>query len=97
MSEKNDAYLFVLDRGFVLVGRPRPQTPGNYEDYLFFTLDDCAVVRRWGTTKGIGQLAAEGPLSATVLDREPDGTLVNRLTIFRQIPCNAAKWDKWPK
>lgn len=32
------------------------------------TLTDAKVIRRWGTTQGLGQLAKKGPQTNTVLD-----------------------------
>ena len=37
------------------------------------TLKDAAVVRAWGTTKGLGEIALNGPTSSTKLD--PCGTV----------------------
>jgi hypothetical protein len=31
-------------------------------------LSNASCIRRWGTTKGIGQLAIDGPQSDTILD-----------------------------
>lgn len=83
--------LFVLDRGWVLVGKVVA------EDWLTCTLDRCATVRRWGTSKGLGELAAKGPLPETVLDPEPDGVMVYKLKIQRAIPCDEKAWAKYGK
>ena len=93
MAVKAQMFIWVMDRGFVLVGRPREQRPGD--DYLALTLDDCATVRRWGTTRGLGQLAAEGPQPTSVLDPEPDGTQISRHYLLRRIPCTSRAWDSW--
>jgi hypothetical protein len=94
VKEKRPLYIYVCERGFVLVGRPRPQLPGDHA--LFLTLDDVAVVRRWGTTRGLGQLAQEGPQATTVFDREPDGVEQSLTSIYRRIPCNPSAWGRWP-
>lgn len=86
-------YIFVMERGFVLVGRPDPEQ----RDGLFVKLQDCAVIRRWGTTKGLGQLAKEGPQTNTILEPEPSGTEIKATAIYRRIPCNDTKWKGWPK
>jgi hypothetical protein len=83
--------ILVMDRGFVLVGRCRLDP----DDYLSLLVDDCCTVRRWGTTEGLGQLAREGPLPETVLDPEGDGVRVNRLYVYRCIPCSEKGWSQW--
>ena len=54
--------IVVLDRGFVYVG------------YVTLENDWCIIrearnIRYWGTSRGVGQLALEGPQSNTKLDR----------------------------
>lgn len=63
---KNTKKIVVLQRGWVVVGdvKTGPET---------VTVSDASVIRRWGTTKGLGQLAATGPTKDTVLD--PAGTV----------------------
>jgi hypothetical protein len=87
---ENEVKIFVCERGWVLVGRPKPS-----RDALVVILDDCCTVRRWGTTKGLGELAANGPLRETVLDYEGDGVELNRLIIYRAIPCSEEAWRSW--
>lgn len=72
MSDTDPAIrLLVLDRGHVLVGRSvPPDTVG-----LWLAVTDVRVVRRWGTTEGLGQLAA-GPTADTVLDARMDRVTV---------------------
>lgn len=91
---KSQPFIYVCDRGFVLVGRPREQKRGDDARFIYF--DDFAVVRSWGTSEGLGELADKGPLPNTKLDREPDGTAVATSTFFRIIPCNGKAWEKWP-
>lgn len=52
----------VLDRGWVFVGRLDNKVEGGIR------LSNAACIRRWGTTKGVGELALHGPQSSTVLD-----------------------------
>jgi hypothetical protein len=58
--------IVVLQRGWVAVGN-------LWSDGDGLRLEEASVIRRWGTTKGLGQLAFEGPTKSTVLD--PAGTL----------------------
>jgi len=54
--------IVVLQRGWVVVGTPQKAPAGEIH------LTDASVIRRWGTTKGLGQLAREGKQPNTVLD-----------------------------
>jgi len=86
-------YIYVCHRGWVYVGRPRQSGP----DALFIVLDDFAVVRQWGTTQGLGQLAREGPRPETKFDPEPNGTEIAVTDIKRRIPTIPESWRGWPK
>lgn len=58
--------IVIAQRGWVFVGR--------YEqDGDNVTLHQASVVRTWGTTKGLGELALTGKTSKTVCD--PAGTV----------------------
>jgi len=74
----------VLDRGWVLVG----QLEKDGDEYL---LINGNVIRRWGTTEGLGELAIKGPLSETKLDKVP---LVkfNKSQLIFTISCDESKW-----
>jgi len=60
--------IVIAQRGFVFVG-----TVSEEEGML--VLRDAAVIRRWGTSKGLGQLALEGKQKDTVLDACGEVTL----------------------
>lgn len=51
----------VLDRGFVYVGKVE-------HDGEWCVITDARNVRYWGTERGLGQLALEGPTDKTRLD-----------------------------
>jgi hypothetical protein len=55
-----DPQIVVLDRGFVYVGKVQ------IEDQ-FVRIQNARMIRRWGTTKGLGELIG-GPTKDTVLD-----------------------------
>lgn len=79
-----DPQIVVLDRGFVYAGRVEI-TDG------FVTISRAKCVRRWGTSKGLGELAAEGPKSRTTLDEA--GTVTAPISaLVHLIACNAAVW-----
>lgn len=54
-------YIVIGNRGNVVVGDLVIRGGTGY-------LSNASVIRRWGTTKGLGQLALEGKQGATVLD-----------------------------
>jgi hypothetical protein len=59
-------------------------------------LEDAAIIRIWGTTEGLGQLAYKGPIEgSTILDPEPEGTKLRVTACERIIPCDEIAWDKW--
>jgi hypothetical protein len=78
--------IVVLQRGWVVVGRVAEESDKELR------LEKSSVIRRWGTTKGLGELAANGPTNNTVLD--PCGTVrAHPLTVVMQIDCVEGKWD----
>jgi len=78
--------LLVLQRGWVLVGRYSQS--GEY-----VSLENAAVIRRWGTTKGLGQIAAGGPTSSTELDSCPP-IKAHVLTVVMEMDCDEEKWSQ---
>lgn len=78
-------HIVILQRGWVMVGKL--QKKGEY-----FKLLNGSVIRRWGTSSGLGQLAKEGKQSETVLEPTPE-TSFHELTMIGAIKCVAAKWE----
>ena len=76
--------IVILDRGFVYVG--------DFAcDGDWVVISNASCVRRWGTTKGLGELAASGPLSKTVLD--PAGVVRAPVrAVIGTIDCEPSKW-----
>ena len=58
--------IVVLDRGFVYVGE-------TMHDGEWCIIRNAVNIRYWGTKRGLGQLALEGPTPETILD--PVGTV----------------------
>lgn len=54
-------------------------------------LTGAQVVRRWGTSEGLNELAQKGPLASTKLDAKAD-LMVSQKAIIAVIPSEAAKW-----
>jgi len=77
--------IVVLQRGWVMVGRWS-------QDGDNCALDNAHVIRIWGTTKGLGEIATNGPTSKTVLD--PAGRVTfHVMTTVVTLDCNEAKWS----
>jgi len=86
MSEYN---IIIAERGWVYVGRTRREA-----DQL--VIEDCQNIRRWGTTKGLGEIALNGPTPDAVLDHY--GVVrVHVLAVCGQIDCNDEVWLKLRK
>jgi hypothetical protein len=75
----------ILDRGWVFIGRAT-----EIDSVTGITLTNAACIRYWGTTKGIGQLALNGPQSSTKLDEA--GTL----SFPHHIALIDADESQWP-
>lgn len=74
----------ILDRGWVFIGRA-------IETSYTVRLENADCVRRWGTTKGIGELALGGLRRDTKLD--PAGTLtVPRTSVIALIDASESSW-----
>lgn len=56
--------IVIAQRGWIFVG---DVTRAENE----VVIENAAVVRRWGTTRGLGQIASEGPTPSTILDPCP--------------------------
>lgn len=80
----NDIKIVVLQRGWVVVGKYAKE---GHE----VIITDASVIRRWGTTKGLGEIAENGKTSSTVLDK--CGTVrAHEQTVVMSIDCNQDKW-----
>ena len=76
--------IVILQRGWIVVGKVFRQ---GYN----VTIEKASVIRRWGTTKGLGELAENGPLDNTKLDFA--GTIhCHILTIVAEIECKETSW-----
>ena len=83
-SQTPDLKIIILDRGFVLVGHAHIN--GDWVE-----MTKASIIRRWGTSRGLGELAANGPLSGTKLD--PIGTVRSPLrALIGLVDCEAASW-----
>jgi hypothetical protein len=76
--------IVVADRGFVYVGKVR-------HDDSFCIVENAKNVRRWGTKKGLGELALEGPKAETVLD-EVGTVRIPARAVISIIDIESSKW-----
>lgn len=75
--------IVVVEAGWVLMGEYIAAKGGKPAH-----MTDAAVIRRWGTTAGLGQIALTGPTNETILD--PCGMVVfdNPQAILFVIKCS---------
>lgn len=83
---QGETKIVVLQRGWVVVGRME-------KDSTLCKLHNASVIRNWGTTKGLGELAANGPLSSTKLDPCNGVVEFDYLTVVLTIAVNEEKWQ----
>ncbi len=83
--KNSDIKIVVLQRGWVMIGRYSKQ-----EDIC--TLENAYVIRQWGTTKGLGELALEGKQTSTKLDKAGHVEF-HVLTVVATVNCDDTKWD----
>lgn len=76
--------IVVLQRGWVVVGKMMKE--GNA-----CTLHDASVIRYWGTTGGLPELAEKGPLEKTKLEKSPHPIRFHYLTSIMTQECSK-KW-----
>ena len=77
----------ALTNRFVYIGDVQP-----LEDGVVVILQPWNI-RRWGTTRGLGQLALDGPTKDTILDRV--GTVrVPYHSLILLLDCEIKPWQK---
>ena len=81
-----DIKIVILQRGWVMVGR----FERNGSDCK---LHSASVIRVWGTTKGLGEIADNGPNSDTKLDKCYGLVQFDYLTVVALIDVRREKWE----
>ena len=76
--------IVILNRGWVVVGDYSEKGDECY-------LTNASVIRVWGTTKGLGELAEKGPLTNTKLDPCPNVTF-HKLTMVARMDVLEENW-----
>jgi hypothetical protein len=79
--------IVVLPNGFVAVGIFKKT--GD-----LVTMDRSSIIRKWGTTRGLGEIALNGPTEKTVLDYIGVLCTSYKAVIFT-ITCNIFEWRKF--
>ena len=77
--------IVILQRGWVMVGR-LSKTGSDC------TLHNASIIRTWGTTKGLGEIAQGGPTSSTKLDKCNGVVEFDSLTMVCSITCRESSW-----
>lgn len=78
--------IIVAQRGWVVVGDVKSEG-----DEL--VIENASVIRRWGTSNGLPQLANEGPLENTVLDKSDYPIRIHPLSVVMKLDVNPEKWN----
>lgn len=82
-------WIVVAQRGWVCVGE-------IYHKGSQVSVKNSSIIRRWGTTKGLGEIAKDGPTDKTVLD--PSGLIsIHELAIVMMMGCDQEKWKPYIK
>ena len=84
-TDKGDIKIVVLQRGWVMVGL----FERNGSECK---LHKASVIRNWGTTKGLGEIAFGGPTRSTKIDPTNGVVEFDYLTVVATIACNESKW-----
>lgn len=79
--------IVILQRGWVMVGK----LERNGSECK---LHNASVVRSWGTSKGLGEIAKGGPTSSTKLDPCYGVVEFDYLTVVASIACEESAWAK---
>jgi hypothetical protein len=77
--------IVIAQRGWVFIGDVT-------RDGDQVQIDKASVVRRWGTTKGLGEIAANGPTKDTQLDPCPT-VRMHALAVVASIDCAEEAWN----
>lgn len=77
--------IVILQRGWVFIGR-------YSEDGDQCFLDNAYLIRRWGTTNGLGELALEGKKANTKLDKA-GRVEFHRLTVVATLNAKEELWN----
>jgi hypothetical protein len=72
--------IVVIREHWVLIGDVVPSKTKATDDLI--RLSDASVIRVWGTSAGLGQIALDGPTPNTVLDPCGDVAVARQSVLF---------------
>lgn len=81
-----DLKIVILQRGWVMIGKIERSGSDC-------KLHNASVIRNWGTTKGLGELATEGKKRDTKLDKCGGVVEFDYLTVVATISADESKWQ----
>lgn len=81
--------IVVLDRGWIVIGNVEEKEGKTY-------IKNPSVIRKWGTSNGLGELAIKGKLPNTILDKCLDIS-VDTANIIFCMDCDKSKWEDYVK
>lgn len=87
LNNPTEIKIVVLQRGWVLIGRFEKEGTNC-------KLHDASVIRSWGTTKGLGELAISGKTKDTKLDKCGGLVEFDILTVVLKLSVNESLWKK---
>lgn len=79
--------IVILQRGWVMVGRL--ERKGSE-----CKLHNAYVIRNWGTSRGLGEIARSGPTPITKLDPCHGVVEFDYLTVVAAISADESNWDR---
>ena len=85
VKKDGEIKIAILQRGWVMIGRFERKGDDCF-------LHDASVIRNWGTTKGLGEIAKNGPTSSTKLDKCYGEVEFDNLTKVATISVNQEIW-----
>lgn len=88
LNMEGDIKIVILQRGWILVGKFERKGSDC-------KLYNASVIRNWGTTKGLGEIAEKGPTSSTKLDPCYGVVEFDYLTVVATIAVNEKKWESY--
>lgn len=78
--------IVVVDRGWIFIGNV-------FKGSCSTLIKNAYVIRRWGTSEGLGELCLKGKLENTILEKCLDVEIPLK-SIIAYFDCDQDKWNK---